>query len=57
MNRGYYSDVEDEDNFGMHEYTPEDEYGGESDFTNDALSVIGVIFITRYHYNFIKLHL
>ncbi|KAL5234994.1 hypothetical protein ACI65C_002404 [Semiaphis heraclei] len=41
MNRGNYSDIEDEDNFGMHEYMPEDEYRGESDFANDALSVIG----------------
>ncbi|XP_060877151.1 radial spoke head 1 homolog [Metopolophium dirhodum] len=39
MNRGNYSDVEDEDNFG--EYVPEDEYGGENDFAHDALSVIG----------------
>jgi len=48
MNRGNYSDVEDEDNFGMHEYMPEDEYGGESDFANDAMSVIGVIFVDLY---------
>lgn len=47
MNRGSYSDVEDE---GMHEYTPEDEYGGESDFANDALSVIGVISVNHYYY-------
>ncbi|KAF0764936.1 radial spoke head 1 [Aphis craccivora] len=40
MNRGNYSDVEDEHNFA-NEYTPEDEYGDETDFAHDALSVIG----------------
>jgi len=47
MNRGNYSDVENEDNFG--EYMPEDEYGGESDFTHDALSVIGVISVNHHN--------
>ncbi|XP_025203123.1 radial spoke head 1 homolog [Melanaphis sacchari] len=40
MNKGDYSDVEEEHDF-THEYTPEDEYGDESDFAHDALSVIG----------------
>jgi len=47
MNRGSYSDVEDEHNFG-NEYAPEDEYGDETDFAHDALSVIGVITINNY---------
>lgn len=47
MNRGNYSEVEDEDN--LHEYTPEDEYGGESDFEHDALSVIGVISVNHHN--------
>jgi len=41
MNRGGYSDFDYE---GM----PEDEYGGESDFAHDALSVIGVISVNHY---------
>jgi len=47
MNKGSYSDVEDEQNI-THEYIPEDEYGEETDFAYDALSVIGVISVYNY---------
>jgi hypothetical protein len=47
MNKGSYSDVEDEHNI-THEYIPEDEYGEETDFAYDALSVIGVISVYNY---------